>query len=157
METAQTIISDALQEILVQTAEQPLQTVDFQTGRRYLNRMMNTVPFVGLGYTTITLPADLVTIPDGAVDGVIANLAKRLLPNYDLPLTAELNEAAKEGLNNIRRITVTIRPSSMPCTMPLGSGNEYYNDNLTNFYPCPEDEVLTESGGSILLESGTSD
>ena len=40
METAQQVINDALQEILVQASEQPIQTVDFQTARRYLNSMM---------------------------------------------------------------------------------------------------------------------
>lgn len=157
METAQTIISDALQEILVQTAEQPLQTVDFQTGRRFLNRMMNTIPYTGLGFTQIKLPSDPVTIPDAAVEGVISNLAKKLLPQYDMPLTAALESSAKAGLANIRKITVKVQPSHMPCTLPLGSGNECYSDNLTNFYPCHDSEVLAESGGAILTESGTRD
>jgi len=158
MDTAQSLISDALQEILVQTSEQPLQTVDFQIARRYLNRMMNGTPFVGLGFTAVTLPTDLITIPDAALEGVLFNLAKRLLTVYDQPLTASLEESAKAGLQNIRRITVRILPTEMPCTMPLGSGNDYDNtNNITNFYPCRDDEILTETGGSILQESGTSD
>lgn len=156
METAQQVINDALQEILVQASEQPIQAVDFQTARRYLNRMMATVPFVGLGFTTITLPLDLVTIPDAALEGVIFNLATKLLSSYDMPLTNELNLSAKNGLNEIRRLTVTILPSSLPCTLPIGSGNEYegtYNND--HFYPCHADELLAEQGGSILLESDT--
>ncbi len=158
MDTAQSLISDALQEILVQTSEQPLQTVDFQIGRRYLNRMMNGTPFVGLGYTTVTLPSDPITIPDAASEGVLFNLAKRLLTAYDQPLTASLQESAEAGIKNIRRITVRISPTEMPCTMPLGSGNDYDNtNNITNFYPCRDDEIINETGGSILQESGTSD
>ncbi len=156
METAQTVINDALQEILVQASEQPIQTVDFQTARRYLNRMMNTVPFVGLGYTQVTNPSDLVTIPDAALEGVIFNLAKRLLSSYDMPLTAELALSAKEGLDEIRRLTVNVLPSQMPCTLPVGSGNEGdYTYNNYHYYPCSDDEILTEQGGSILLESDT--
>tara|TARA_R100000951_G_scaffold112182_1_gene112176 strand:- start:2220 stop:2690 length:471 start_codon:yes stop_codon:yes gene_type:complete len=156
METAQQVINDALQEILVQASEQPIQTVDFQTARRYLNRMMTTVPFSGLGYTTVTLPSDLVTIPDAALEGVVFNLAKRLLSTYDMPLTAELLQSAKDGLNEIRRITVKVQPTSMPCTLPIGSGNEQENTfNNQHFYPCPSDEIATEQGGSILLESDT--
>ena len=155
MDTAQSLISDALQEILVQTSEQPLLTDDFQIGRRYLNRMMNGSPFVGLGYTNVTLPNDLITIPDAASEGVLFNLAKRLLTAYDRPLTASLEESAKNGLDNIRRITVVITPTAMPCTMPYGSGNNT-NENLTTFYPCPTSEVTTEEGGSILQESTTS-
>jgi len=155
METAEQVINDALQEILVQASEQPIQTVDFQTARRYLNRMMSTVPFVGLGYTQVTQPSDLVTIPDAALEGVIFNLAKRLLPSYDMPLTAELAMNAKEGLEEIRRLTVIVEPSIYPCTLPIGSGNEQDSRYTSNFYGCPDDEILTEQGGSILLESDT--
>lgn len=156
METAQEVINDALQAIVVQASEQPIQTVDFQTARRYLNRMMSTVPFVGLGFTTVTDPSDLITIPDAALEGVIFNLAVKLLATYDMPLTAELNQNARDGLKEIRRLTIKVLPTSMPCTLPIGSGNEYdglYGDQ--HFYACPDDEVLTEQGGSILLESNT--
>ena len=54
-------------EELVGASEQALESVDFQTGRRYLNRMMNTTPYNLLGFTTVTLPEDLITIPDGAI------------------------------------------------------------------------------------------
>jgi len=156
METAQSIILDALQEILVQSSEQPLQAVDFQTGRRYLNRMMAIVPFNGLGFTTINQPSDLVTVPDGANEGIVFNLAKRLLSTFDMPLTAELSQSASDGLQEIRRLTVSVQPTAFPCTLPIGSGNEQENTfNNQHFYPCPDDEVLTERDGSILLESNT--
>tara|TARA_R110002020_G_C16317611_1_gene774428 strand:+ start:2180 stop:2659 length:480 start_codon:yes stop_codon:yes gene_type:complete len=156
METAQSVINDSLQAILVQASEQPIEAVDFQTSRRYLNRMMATTPYNGLGFTQITNPDDLVTIPDGALEGVIFNLAKKMLSTYDMPLTAELNNNARDGLQEIRRITVSVQPTPMPCTLPIGSGNESENTfNNQHFYPCPDNKVLTESGGSILLESDT--
>ena len=96
------------------------------------------------------------TVPDAALEGIVFNLAKRLLPTYDMPLTAELNLNAKNGINEIRRLTVSVLPTSFPCTLPIGSGNEQENTfNNQHFYACPEDEVLTEQGGSILLESDT--
>ncbi len=156
METAQSVINDALQEMLVQASEQPVQAVDFQTARRYLNRMMAITPFSGLGYTVVTNPSDIVTVPDAAIEGIIFNLAKRLLPTYDMPLTAELALNAKNGLQEIRRITVTVQPTTMPCTLPIGSGNEQENTfNNQRFYPCPDDELLTERDDAILLESNT--
>ena len=158
METAQSVIDDSLQAILVQASEQPIEAVDFQTSRRYLNRMMATTPYNGLGFTQITNPDDLVTIPDGALEGVIFNLAIKMLPTYDMPLTAELNNNARAGLQEIRRITVVIQPTSFPCTLPIGSGNEQENTfNNQHFYPCPDDELITERGGSILLEGETND
>jgi hypothetical protein len=154
METATEVINDALQAIVVQASEQPIQTVDFQTARRYLNRMMATVPFVGLGFTNINLPDDFVTVPDAALEGVIFNLAVKLLATYDIPLTAELSQNARDGLKEIRRLTVNVEPTQFSCTLPIGSGNDLYNP-VSDFFPCPDDELLTEQGGSILLESDT--
>ena len=156
METAKSVIDDSLQAILVQASEQPIEPVDFQTSRRYLNRMMATTPYNGLGFTQITNPDDLMTVPDAALEGIIFNLAVKMLATYDMPLTTELNMNAKDGLKEIRRITVNVLPTSMPCTLPIGSGNESENTyNNQHFYPCPDDEILTEQGGSILLESDT--
>ena len=156
METAQSIINDALQEILVQASEQPIQPVDFQTARRYLNRMMAIFPFTGLGYTVVTLPDDPVTIPDAAIEGGIFNLAKRLLTTYDMPLTNELRISASDGLQEIRRITVKVEATDFSCTLPVGSGHNFDNgfSNQT-FFPCPDDELLTERDDAILLESDT--
>ena len=160
METAQTVINDALQEILVQASEQPIQPVDFQTARRYLNRMMSSFDAQGisLGYTKVANPNDIITIPDGAIEGVIFNLAVRLLPQYDLPLTAEMQRNAREGREAMLNIALEINATPMPCTLPIGSGNEGdYVDNDYHFYPCPSDEALTEQSGSILLEDQTND
>ena len=158
METAQELINDSLQAIVVQASEQPIQPVDFQTARRYLNRMMATVPYTGLGYTVVNLPSDSITIPDAALEGVMFNLAVKLLATYDMPLTAELNTSAKDGLKEIRRITVKIEATQFSCTLPVGSGHNQDNgfSNQT-FFPCPDDEILTERDGAILLESDTND
>ena len=156
METAQSIIDDSLQAILVQASEQPIEPVDFQTARRYLNRMMATTPYNNLGYTIVTQPNDPITVADGAIEGIVFNLAVKMLATYDMPLTAELNQNAKDGLQEIRRIAVTVQPTAFPCTLPIGSGNEQENTfNNNHFYPCPDDELLTEREGAILLESNT--
>jgi len=156
METAQSIINDSLQEILVQSSEQSLQPVDFQVAKRYFNRMMATTPFNGLGFTEVVAPDDAITVPAGAIIGIIKNLAKSLLTTYAMPLTAELAQDARDGLQEIRRLTVTVQATAFPCTLPIGSGNEQENTfNNQHFYPCPEDELLTERDGAILLESGT--
>ncbi len=154
METAETVIKDALQEILVQASEQDLLTVDFQTARRYLNRMMAISPYNLLGFTVITNPSELVTVVDGALEGIIFNLAKRLLTTYDMPLTAELQASASDGLKNIRRITTNIRPTQFPSTLPIGSGNNILNPVSDYFPPSPE-ELLNEGDGVMILESDT--
>ena len=154
METAESVINDALQEILVQASEQSLQTVDFQTGRRYLNRMMATSPYNLLGFTVITNPSESVTIPDEAIEGVIFNLAKRLLSSYDMPLTAELHASANDGIKTIRRITTDIQPTQFSSTLPIGSGNNIINP-VSDFFPPSPAELLTEGDGVMILESDT--
>lgn len=156
METAQTLINDILQEMLVQASEQPIEPVDFQTARRYLNRMMAMTPYNGLGYTDVTKPDDLITVPAGAIMGILKNATKFLLTTYDVTLTQTLISDAKDGLQEIRRIAVTVQPTAFPCTLPIGSGNEQENTfNNNHFYPCPDNELLTERAGTILLESDT--
>ena len=61
-------------------------------------------------------------------------------------------------MNAMRHLAVTVTASSMPCTAPIGSGNEQDNTfSNQHFYDCPEDSILTEQNGNILLEDSTSE
>ena len=64
---------------------------------------------------------------------------------------------AKEGIEAMRQIAVDIEASKYPCTLPIGSGNEQqgFGGSIWHFYPCEEDDLLNENGGSINLESDT--
>lgn len=160
METASSLINDAFQEILVQANEQPTQSVDFQFAVRYLNRMMAALAANGinLGYTKVSSPNDAITVADGAIEGMIFNLAARLSPSFDIAVSPELAMNARNGMNSMRKIANRIQPTQMPCTLPIGSGNEgdySYSDN--HFYPCQPDEALTEQDGAILLETQTNE
>jgi hypothetical protein len=110
-----------------------------------------------LGFTEINSLGDEVTVPTGALRGVIANLAIEVSPDYNGQVSEGLALAARDGLNTIRKISVVRPISQLPCTLPIGSGNEYENYNLSYFYPCSEDEILAETTGAISLESGTNE
>lgn len=158
METGQSVVNDILQEILVQGSEQAIQAVDAQTAIRYMNRLMASLDAQGisLGYTEVTSLADPITIPAGAIEGLITNTATRLLSSYDIQPNQFLIVNAREGLKAMRALAVTVAPTQFPCTLPIGSGNEQENTfNNTHYYPCDEDSVLTERGGHILLEDNT--
>ncbi len=158
-DTAASLITDALGEILVAASEQPIEASEFSLAIRYLNRMMAQFDANGisLGYTVVSNPSDLMTVPDGALAGMMFNLALRLATPFDEPVSPDLRENAKDGLQAMRKLAVTIKPARFPCTLPIGSGNEEQSDGLTtdHFFPCPDDSVLTESGGNISLESET--
>ncbi len=160
METAADIIKSALQEILVQASEAPIEADEAQGAIKYLNRMMAKYAAEGinLGYTVISNLGDLVTIPDGAVDGVVSNLGVRLFPQYASPGSPPdplLIQAARDGLDAMRDIAVTVGPTSFPSTLPIGSGNEWDNGWNDHFYTEDAAAVLTEQGGFISIESGT--
>jgi hypothetical protein len=156
-EQAGQIVDDALQEILVKAAEVPLEAAETATGLRYLNRMMAMLDArtITLGYTAVSSPSDDVTIPDGAIDGVISNLAIALAPQFKKPVSIELAERAKQGLQAMRLLSSGIGPAEFPDTLPIGSGNEGESFRSDRFYQDLEDNILAETNGSISLETNT--
>ena len=126
METAESIVTTALEEIQLLANEQPIETVDFNRGILYLNRMMAalSVNGISLGYTVVTSAASPITVPDGAIEGMVFNLALKLSPTYDIPISQDLRNNAREGLNSLRKIAVTVPRTQFPCTLPIGSGND---------------------------------
>ena len=155
METAESVINDILQEILVQAAEQPIEAVDFQFVRRYMNRYMSELAITNpLGYTNVTLPTDPITIPDGAVNGLLYNVALNVVSSFDMLPGGMLITNAARGLKTIRKISRNLVSTKHPSTLPIGSGNEFWG-NDTHFYTGEQDSLLTEQNGSILLEDTT--
>ena len=155
-ETAGSIVTDAFDDINQAAGEQAPEAVDMSKGIRYLNRMMAALDVKGisLGYTVVTGPDSPITAPDGATEGMVAMLALRLSPSYNMPGIQELRDAAKAGFDAMLDIAVVVLPKAVPCTLPIGSGNEG-NFHHDHFFPCPDESVLTEDNGNILLESET--
>ena len=154
METVETVIKDALFEILQQGDEAPIESSEAQTAIRYLNRMMLRWDTVGypLGYTKVSKLSDPVTVPDGAYDGIVTNLAVSLAPQYDVQVNPTLALNAKLGLDAIRVLSFSMGDTAYPDTLPIGSGNESPGDFGDNhFYPDQQDDILAETTGSIGL------
>jgi hypothetical protein len=135
-ETASTVIRDALQEILVQASEQPITASEGQDAMRLLNRMMAAWKSDGLdlSYTDVDSLNDAITVADGAIDAIVLNLAIKLAPQYDRPVSQTLYTNAKNAMNAVRKIAVTITETEFPSTLPYGSGNESLGYNYSNFY-----------------------
>lgn len=157
-ETAGDIIKDALSEITVLGAEAPVEAVDAQAGVRYLNRMMAAFDADGidLGYTEVDQFSDLITVPAGAISGMVSQLAVMLWDQFSNgePVPSTLLARAISGKNTMRNIAFTIGATEFPSTLPFGSGNEYVQ-NTGRFYPDLEDTILAETTGPIGLEDST--
>lgn len=151
METAETLVNDILQELLINAAEQSIQAVDFQTCLRYLNRWMaqQKADGIDLGYVTLVNPADVVTFSNtitnsaGAINGIIYNVALQLSTTYDVIVTPELAVKAKAGLNVMIKLGSPILNTHYTSNTPRGSG-DYHGHSRDAFYTgCNEDDAAT--------------
>ena len=160
MASAAQVLKAALQEILVQDSEAPLQAAEYQDAVFAMNNYMFALDANGLslGYTEVTGIGDTITVPPGAIQGMVANIAIMLAPQFGRPITQELALKARTGMQAMINLGVDTPILSLPDTLPIGSGNEdpesAWNDY--RFYPdANADNALTEAGENIGLESST--
>lgn len=160
MAKADQVVRAILQEIIVQESEQQIEAPEAQDAIFYMNNWMTMQDALGVsvGYTVVTGLGDDITVPDGALMGLIMNVAIAVAGQFGAEVRSTTAAMADAGLKAMRKLSPGQKQMHHPCTLPLGSGNEEegFDGFLTNrFYPCPDDELLTEQGGSILLEDAT--
>jgi len=157
MATAGQVVKAILQEILVQASEADLDAAEIQDTIFAMNNYMTAeaVNGIDLGYTVVSSVSDEVTVPAGALQGIIANVAIAVAPQFDAIVDIALIEKARTGLNAMRKLGITLNPMRMPNTLPVGAGNEGGQSNNDHFFPGPDSAVLTEGNNNILLESDT--
>ena len=144
-ETASDIVRDALTELTIQAQEQSIPAVDINTAIRYLNRMMQMLDADGvkLGYTLVNSPSDALTVPAGAYEGMMYNLAIRLANGYDVAVGQGLVQAARDSKKILYKLGINLTKQNYPSTLPIGSGNEWEYGSYAGdmFYPgCCEDQ-----------------
>lgn len=151
------IITDALEEILVQADEAPIEASEGRAALRLLNDMMYSYDAKGihLGYTWLDSTGDVLTVPLGAIRWIKLQLAIELAPKYDATVTEDILRKTKDAFQAVLNLTVDMADSEYPSTLPQGSGNVYPDGAYYPFYPDQQDTILTETGGSIALEDDT--
>lgn len=161
MATAAQVIKAAFQKIIAQASEADLEEDEYSDAMFSLNNFMLALDAQGvtLGFTEVTSLGDDVTVPVGALRGVIYNLALELAPEYEAQLSPVAAAIAADGMKAMRDLGVSTPTSSMPCTLPRGSGNEgsFGSDWGSPFYPEGEEQILRETTGAIAVETGTGD
>lgn len=158
MATVAQVAKASLQRILVQASEAPLEADEYQDFIFAMNNYMAQLDAQGisLGYTEVSDLGDEVTIPTGALRGLIANMAIEVSPDYGGVISQGLIAAAQQGLQSMRILGQRIQTSKNPSTLPLGSGNEDMLYGYSgHFYPDQEADILAESTGAIGLENNT--
>lgn len=114
---------------------------------------------ITLGYTIVDSPEDLITIPNGALRGLVANMAIELSPGFDAAANPRLDQIARDGYKQMQRLGQSIGDTFFPDTLPIGSGNEGQasNWNWSHFFPGEEDPILAETTGQLSLEINTNE
>lgn len=147
-------IRDALQELQVQAAEQPITGDQMATGIRYANRMMAGVDYLGLGYTVVNDSSDEVTIPHYAEEWAVSALAARIAPQFTPTETLVLvKQNERAAFQNLLLQHQEQTPASYPPTLPIGSGN--HNCTGARYYPEDDNTLITGTGQTILAEDDT--
>lgn len=159
MATVEQVAKAALSRIIVQGSESQLEASEYADFMFAMNNFMAQLAASGinLGYTEVDSIQDEVTIPTGALRGLIANMAIEIAPDYGATISDALSLAAANGAQTMRLLGQHIKPSKFPSTLPIGSGNESSGIGFGNnrFYPESEASILSESTGAIGVESST--
>ena len=136
MATVAQVAKASLQRILVQASEAPLEADEYQDYIFALNNFMAGLEARGidLGYTAVSDLGDTLTVDDGAIQGIIANMAIEVAPDFGGEISQGLIKAAKDGMNSIRRLGRTITATEYPSTLPKGSGTEGEPDMDSPFF-----------------------
>lgn len=153
------VITDALEEILVQADEAPIEASEGRAALRLLNDMMFSYDARGikLGYTWLNSTGDVLTVPLGAIRWIKLQLAVELAPKYDAVVSVETLQKVRDAFRAVLNLVVEMGDSEYPYTLPQGSGNTYPAWTDDTFYPDQQATIITETGGSIALEEDTED
>lgn len=152
---ADTLVKAILQEDLIQASESPIEADEAQGAVLAVNNYMFELAAdgVNLGFTEILDLGDEVTVPRGAINGIIKNVALQVANQYGAEISQELFMEAANGLRVMEKIAISIPSVPYPNTLPIGTGNEC-NTN-THFYGETEPAIESESGLIIAPESNT--
>jgi len=156
MATANQVLEASLKRIIAAGNEVEIEAPDGKDFYFAMNAFMFALAAdgVNLGYTEITSGDDVVTVPLGALRGLITNMAVEVSPDYGAVVSPDLARVARVSMGTMTRLGMTISSTQFPPTLPRGSGNE---QRITqgHFYDYNESDILSETTGPIGLEVDT--
>lgn len=145
MTTVLEIVTDALEDLVEQAAESPIEAPDAAGAIRYLNDLMADLEANGidLDYTVVSNLGETVTVVAGAMRGIKALLALDLCSKYDVPVSDALSRRAGSGYKTLVNLAVSVSESNFPDTLPVGSGN--YSTTSETFFPEQDTEEAEDA------------
>lgn len=133
MATVLDVTRSALRKLQVLDPRQVPSADDQASGLETLNNMMLRWEADGtaMGWTPLSNPSDVLTVPDECLEAIIYNLAVRLAPEYDREPSETVASLAVSGLQEILRDRMVEMPLIQILDTPLGTRTGKY-DTLTD-------------------------
>ena len=139
MTTALHIIERAFSKIGVVAAETPLSASEKEDGLDTLNDMLSEWGTNGTlqGALPVAEVGDELDVPRYSEGALKSNLAVRLAPEYDRPVTQGMAFNATDSLNQLLTAEQDLSNINFPNTLPLGTANTDGIGRLTDrdFFP----------------------
>lgn len=128
MATASDIVSGALKLLGVRAAESPIEDNEAQDGLVALNDMMAEwqIRNLCIGFEEVTDINDEIYVDAGTEGAIKANLAVWMAPEYNRPVSFDLQRRADRGITSIYGAVIDFS-TEFPDSLPIGSGNESSN------------------------------
>lgn len=153
MTTALEVINRAFSIIGIRSSEVDLTDNEIADGIETLNDMMTEQAADGLqlGFAKVIDKTDDIEVPDWSLAAIKSNLAVRLAPEYDRPLTQAVVMFADSSFTAIKNRSIVIGAASFPDTLPVGSGNRVHNDvNQPHYFVDQDfDNLHYENGQTV--------
>ena len=152
---ASQLVKLILQEDVVQASEAPLEADEQRDTLAAINNWMNEqATWLNIGFTQLSDLGDEVTVPLGALNPMVKNIAVQVAIQYGSVITADQNKQAEDSMRSLELLAVVLDPVSLPDTMPVGAGNEC-GSNDSHFFQKDPDFISTEQGAVIVPEDNT--
>jgi len=161
MATAAEVAQQALKRILVEADETPLEATEYADFYDIMNNFMADLEAknVNLGYTAVTAGTDEVTVPAGALRGLIANCAIEASTDYGGYVTPALQRMAREGMRTLHKLGRTRIAAKYPGNLPKGAGNSQESSSYWSekFYSIQDSALLSLNGNTEATDIVTQD
>lgn len=151
MTTAVQIAERYLKRLMVQGADAPLAADEYADFYAAMNSWVAMIEAKGmrLGYTPVSDAADEITVPDGAIMGIGANVAIMVAADYGMAVPPSLAVEASEGMDAIRHLAVHMPQTAMDPNLPVGSGSGSFLTNNPELYGNVVSGTLVLAGNTL--------
>lgn len=112
---------------------------------------------IRIGYPLPSTPSEstldeVCTVPDWAMQAIVANLGIRLAPSYGKQVSGDTRNAARMALNTVQARTTQLLEMQFPNKTPAGAGRKFWRTYNNPFLRPPQEQGVILAGEDGILE-----